>query len=125
MGEKNRVTNSYTCPDAIRSLRGSEKRSQPALSSALRKERDEKKRGVRIGGRVTGGRRYRGRCPESEAIAQMHLRRARTNGQHRSTADADEQGTEEHGYTTCQGQSGHGAQDIAERYGGSGGLEEG
>ena len=88
-------------------------------------ETGEKKRGVRNGGRVNGGRRLLGHCPESEAFAQLHLGRARADGQHCGAANTDEQRTEEHGHATCQRQSRRGTQDIADRDGGYGGLEEG
>ena len=69
---------------------------------------DEKKRGVRIGGRVQK------RKTGSVALGQVGFRPAWTYGQHGGTAEPDEQRTEEHGNATQQRKAAGGAEDLAD-----------
>lgn len=81
----------------------------------------EKKRGVRIGGRVQTEK------TGSVALGQVGLRRARAHGQHGGAANTDEQRTEKHGATAQQRKAGGGTEDLADRNGcngSAGGLDE-
>lgn len=83
---------------------------------------DEKKRGVRIGGRVQ--RRKTG----SEALGQVRFRRARAHGQQGGAADTHEQRSEKHGNATQQRKAAGGTKDLAGGNGcngSAGGLDEG